>query len=107
MKSHSKTDWERVKREAEQNAPIPFDPSIDPYNPNDAQAVEAYWAGAVVKQQGVAVGRVRGPGKHPLKEQVSVRYSPDVLAAFRATGRGWQTRMDEALRDWLKSHSPT
>jgi uncharacterized protein (DUF4415 family) len=33
-------------------------------------------------------------------------YSPDVLAAFRATGRGWQTRMDEALLDWLETHSP-
>lgn len=36
----------------------------------------------------------------------AVRYSPDVLAAFRATGRGWQTRMNDALRDWLKTHSP-
>jgi uncharacterized protein (DUF4415 family) len=27
-----------------------------------------------------------------------------VLAAFRATGAGWQTRMNEALKDWLKTH---
>ncbi len=50
--------------------------------------------------------RKRGPNKLPTKEQVAVRYSPEVLNAFRATGRGWQTRMDEALRDWLKTHSP-
>ncbi|MDD2774323.1 MAG: BrnA antitoxin family protein [Gallionella sp.] len=29
-----------------------------------------------------------------------------MLAAFRASGAGWQTRMNAALADWLKSHSP-
>jgi uncharacterized protein (DUF4415 family) len=68
----------------------------------------ADWEGASLKQGGVVVGRVktRGPNRRPTKEQVAVRYSPDVLAAFRATGPGWQTRMNEALRDWLKTHSP-
>jgi len=37
---------------------------------------------------------------------ISIRLSPDVVGAFRATGDGWQTRIDTALRDWLKSHSP-
>ena len=54
----------------------------------------------------LAARRTRGPNKLPLKEQVAVRYSADVLAAFRASGRGWQTRMDNALREWLKTHSP-
>lgn len=30
----------------------------------------------------------------------------EVVEAFRATGKGWQTRMNAALRDWLKTHSP-
>lgn len=38
------------------------------------------------------------------KERITIRLSPDVLASFRATGDGWQTRMDAALRDWLKQH---
>jgi uncharacterized protein (DUF4415 family) len=29
-----------------------------------------------------------------------------VLDAFRSHGPGWQTRMNNALRDWLKRHSP-
>lgn len=33
------------------------------------------------------------------KEKVTLRLSPDVLAHFRATGKGWQTRLDEALRE--------
>ena len=69
----------------------------------------ADWEGAVLKQGGVEVGRARtrGPNIQPLKEQVAVRYSPDVLAAFRATGAGWQTRMNDALRDWLRTHTLT
>lgn len=106
MKTQSKTDWARVKSEAAIDAPVAFDPAVDPYNPNDAKAVEAYWEGAVMKQGGVVVGRVRGANKRPTKEQVAVRYRPEVLAAFRASGRGWQTRMDAALADWLKAHSP-
>ncbi len=34
---------------------------------------------------------------------LSVRYSPDVIAYFRATGEGWQSRMDAALREWIQS----
>ena len=41
----------------------------------------------------------RGPQKAPTKVAVTVRYSPDVLAAFKATGAGWQTRMNEDLRE--------
>jgi uncharacterized protein (DUF4415 family) len=38
------------------------------------------------------------------KQATTIRLSPDVMQAFRASGRGWQTRMDAALRDWLRTH---
>ena len=41
--------------------------------------------------------RSRGAQKAPTKELVSIRLDPEVLAAFKATGAGWQTRMNEAL----------
>jgi uncharacterized protein (DUF4415 family) len=40
------------------------------------------------------------------KDRITIRLSPPVLRAFRATGRGWQTRMDLALQQWLKNHRP-
>jgi len=40
----------------------------------------------------------RGPQKSPVKTLVSIRLSPDVLAALRANGKGWQTLVDDALR---------
>ena len=48
---------------------------------------------------------VRGrPRSTAPKERITIRFSPDVLAKFRAAGRGWQTRMEAALRDWLRTH---
>lgn len=49
---------------------------------------------------------VRGPQKAPTKEQINIRLSPNVLEAFRASGAGWQTRIDDALQDWLRTHKP-
>jgi len=43
----------------------------------------------------------RGPGRPKTaapKKSVHLRLSPDVLAHFRGTGPGWQTRIDETLR---------
>lgn len=49
--------------------------------------------------------RVRGPQKTPTKERVTIRLSRDVVQRFRATGDGWQTRVDKALQEWLESHA--
>ncbi|MBF0339992.1 MAG: BrnA antitoxin family protein [Magnetococcales bacterium] len=46
-------------------------------------------------------GRPRG---YASKISTTVRFDQEVIAAFRATGRGWQTRMNDVLRDWLKTH---
>ena len=48
-----------------------------------------------------ARGRPVGTRKDDTKQAVTVRYSPDVLDAFKATGPGWQSRMNDALREWL------
>ena len=57
-------------------------------------------------QAGVAAQRKRGrPTSDVTKEQVAIRFDRDVLSAFRAAGPGWQTRMNDALRDWLRTHS--
>jgi uncharacterized protein (DUF4415 family) len=36
---------------------------------------------------------------------LTVRYDADIIDAFKAGGSGWQTRMNNALREWLASHS--
>ncbi len=47
-------------------------------------------------------GRPKSENKKLL---VSVRYSPEVVAYFKSTGEGWQSRMDGVLRQYVKSHS--
>ena len=40
----------------------------------------------------------RGPQKAPTKKQVTLRLDKDVVERFRATGPGWQVRINDALR---------
>lgn len=47
----------------------------------------------------------RGKQKAPTKEPVSIRLSPEVTAHFRATGKGWQQRIDDVLREYVARHS--
>ncbi len=48
--------------------------------------------------------RVRGPQKSPRKRPVSLRLDANVIDAFRATGRGWQSRLNTVLHEWLQKH---
>jgi uncharacterized protein (DUF4415 family) len=47
----------------------------------------------------------RGRQKNPTKVQVSMRVSPEVVRYFKSKGRGWQTRMDEALKEYIAEHA--
>jgi uncharacterized protein (DUF4415 family) len=49
--------------------------------------------------------RVGGrPKADVTKERITIRLSPDVLAVFKATGKGWQSRIDSALKEWVQEH---
>jgi uncharacterized protein (DUF4415 family) len=41
------------------------------------------------------------------KQRVTIRLSPEVVEAFRISGKGWQGRIDHALREWVKTHPTT
>jgi uncharacterized protein (DUF4415 family) len=47
-------------------------------------------------------------GRPPLetpKKALNIRLSQEVLAAFKASGKGWQTRIDAVLKDYLKANN--
>ncbi len=92
MKMQSKTDWERVKREAAADAPISHDAESDLYDPNDPAATAAFWAQAQVKRR----GRPRAAVKRPT---LNMRVDADVLEHLRASGKGWQTKVNQLLRE--------
>lgn len=59
------------------------------------ESANLYYKDKVVKR-----GRPLGSG---LKSPITIRVDNDIVQAFRESGPGWQTRMNNALRDWLKS----
>ncbi|MDD5286847.1 MAG: BrnA antitoxin family protein [Desulfuromonadaceae bacterium] len=72
-------------------------------DPDDAPELTDDWFGKAALMQGSKLIR-RGRPAGRTKASQTVRFDLEVLAAFKATGKGWQTRMNEALRDWLKEH---
>jgi uncharacterized protein (DUF4415 family) len=61
---------------------------------------EAFFARADVFDGPTLLRRGRPPSAAP-KRQVTLRLDADVVERLRATGRGWQTRANAALKAWL------
>ncbi|MBU6291982.1 MAG: BrnA antitoxin family protein [Burkholderiales bacterium] len=41
------------------------------------------------------------PPSTSTKISTTIRFDAEIVAAFRADGPGWQSRMNDALREWL------
>ena len=61
------------------------------------EQADEYFGGKLVRR-----GRGRPVGSH--KTATTIRLDDEVLEAFKATGRGWQTRVNAALKEWLQTH---
>ena len=67
-------------------------------DPDDApELTEKFFDRAEIRQGGKLVRRGRPPLENP-KQAVKLRLDADVLAAYRKTGDGWQTRINADLR---------
>ena len=54
---------------------------------------------------GLLAYKKRGrPFSASTKKQIAIRLDPEVLEAFQKEGPGWQTRINNALKDWLQQH---
>ena len=68
------------------------DPDAQPLTPKQLKAM-------------IPIRALRGrPKSENKKLLVSVRYSPEVVAYFKSTGEGWQSRMDGVLRQYVARH---
>ncbi|MCL7928676.1 BrnA antitoxin family protein [Halomonas llamarensis] len=79
------------------------------FDPDDAPELTDKWFEAAHQYQGDTLIK-RGRGRPPISENerkvpVKIRYDQDVIETFRKTGKGWQTRMNQALRQYLKEHN--
>ena len=90
-RGESKTDWVFLRQNKLDG--------IEPKDDEDSPDATLLMREAIEKRR---VGRPAGSGN---KEQVAIRIDKDVLSYFRAGGSGWQTRMNDALKEWLNTHS--
>ena len=104
-------DVERIKRIAaarqkarnlpplsdEEDAELTAAALSDPDNP---PLTEKFWANAKpMSDERLARYRgMRGPQRAPVKTATSIRLDADVVAHFKASGPGWQSRINQALR---------
>jgi len=70
------------------------DPDEAPELTEEFFARATLYDGAKIIRRGRPVGAAR-------KAQVTLRLDADVLSGLRATGPGWQTRANAALKRWL------
>jgi uncharacterized protein (DUF4415 family) len=80
----TQSDWEMVRQRAH------ADPTI---------ARQDQHIGELIARK-----RGRPAGQRPLKQPTTIRFDADVLAALRSTGKGWQTRVNDAMREWVRIH---
>ncbi len=96
----SRTDWAKVDARpitARERDEMPE------WTDDQLDRAELAVGGKVVRPGRGTLTRPRGrPKSAASKRSVHLRLSPDVLEHFRATGPGWQTRIDEALRKAAK-----
>lgn len=69
-------------------------------DPDDAPELDDAWFERADHHRGEALVR-RGRPSGSAKVSTTIRFDADVVEAFKREGPGWQTRMNEALRDWL------
>lgn len=82
---------------------------INPMSPEEDASINAGIAAdmdtyELSKDEFKQLKRVGRPKSASPKIALTVRYDADIIEAFKAGGEGWQTRMNSALRDWLRTH---
>jgi uncharacterized protein (DUF4415 family) len=56
-------------------------------------------------QQKITSRKNRGAQVAPTKISTTIRLSSEVVQSFKATGAGWQSKIDLALKEWLEEHT--
>jgi uncharacterized protein (DUF4415 family) len=87
----TKADWAEARRTALENLREITDEEDAEITAAALSDPDAQPADELIRKRG-------RPFAETTKEKVSLRLDPDVLAHFRATGPGWQTRLNDALR---------
>ena len=80
-------------------------------DPDNPPLTDEFWARARPAVEGMPEfianwRKWRGQQKAPVKKLVSLRIDPDIIDHFRATGPGWQRRINDTLRKAARLRRP-
>jgi uncharacterized protein (DUF4415 family) len=67
-------------------------------DPDDAPLLTAEWAEGADLYHGTTLIRRGRPKSDAPKQQVSIRLDADLLDRLKASGKGWQGRVNDMLR---------
>ena len=98
MHKHSGTDWDRLR--AMRDTDIEFDE-------DSPRTCLEDWEDAKITLNNRYLGKINSTGSShtPSPESLnSLNLPKEVLAYFKATGPGWQTRIEEVLMEWIRTH---
>lgn len=70
-------------------------------DPDARPLTDAEWE--VVKP----IARIGRPRAATHKVPTTIRFDADILVALKASGKGWQTRVNEVMREWVTTHKLT
>jgi len=92
------------------NAGIAADPDTAEWTDEDfARALPAREALPKIFPPEIAAAMLKPRGQpkpETPKVHLNLSLDADVVDGFKATGRGWQSRMNQVLRDWIRAHPP-
>lgn len=89
-----------IRNTPEEEAAIQHGIAADPDNP---EVSDAEMASMVPHAEFMKRRRGRPKTENP-KERVTLYIDAEVVSTFRSSGDGWQTRMNNALREWVATH---
>ncbi|WP_410472255.1 BrnA antitoxin family protein [Faucicola mancuniensis] len=88
----NQTDWVRLAKMT--------DDEIS-YDKDNLFTTEDDWQGAVMKVGDKVIGHTRGKQLAPTKTPINIRLSKEVSDYFRSIGKGWQTRINAVLQEYV------
>ena len=107
MKPTSKIDWDFIDSHPMADKPDEESPQLT--SDDFARMRPASVVLPEIFGETMASGMLKPKGGRPRTDNpkvfTGIRLDPDVLDAFRATGKGWQTRINAALKEWLRDHA--
>ncbi len=91
----------QIKSKSGRHFELPTDEEEISINAGIAADSDTY---ELTKSEASTLRRVGRPTSEVTKERITIRLSRNVTEHFRRSGRGWQTRMDEALQEYISTH---